>query len=103
IKELRTLGVWWSACVTHVCTPLSPKFPPADPQMATPKKPATGTCRSRWLACVQRQLRQARHAAPWSTKTLRDALRDYVQKVSPTKRGELWELKRLRAFEGSDH
>src|SRR6218665_237472 len=105
IKGLRALGVFWSACLADVCTPLSPKFPPADPQMATPKKTAAGCwnvqievgcvresgtfdTRREALAWAQRhpaQLRQARHAAPGNTKTLRDALRDYAQKVSPTK------------------
>lgn len=49
------------------------------------------------------ELRLAKTAAPGSSKTLRDALRDYADKISPTKRGEVWELKRLTAFEGADH
>lgn len=91
--------------------------------MATPKKTATG----RWHvqieiagvrdggtfdtkreadAWAQRRatdLREAKNSTPGSTKTLKDALRDYADKISPTKRGEAWELKRLTAFEGADH
>ena len=95
-------------------------FPQRIPKWRLPRsRPLERADRGGWRACsgtfdtrrealawAQRhsaQLRQARHAAPGSTKTLRDALRDYAQKVSPTKRGELWELKRLRAFEGADH
>ena len=36
-------------------------------------------------------------------KTLRDALRRYVEEVSPTRRGYRWEVVRLHAFEGADH
>jgi integrase len=56
-----------------------------------------------WKARRSTELRAAKAATPGSTKTLRDALRDYADKVSPTKRGEAWELKRLTAFEGPDH
>lgn len=91
--------------------------------MATPKKTATGrwniqieyagqresgtfdTYReaNAWAQRRATELREAKLATPGSTKTLRDALRDYADKVSPTKRGEGWELKRLHAFEGADH
>ena len=56
-----------------------------------------------WAQRRATELRESKHAAPGSSKTLRDALRTYASKVSPTKRGELWELKRLTAFEGPDH
>ena len=91
--------------------------------MATPKKTATG----RWSIQIEvagvrdsntldtkreieawahrrsTELRETKHSAPGSTKTLRDAMQAYSEKVSPTKRGELWELKRLQAFAGPDH
>jgi integrase len=98
-------------------------FPKRIPKMATPKKTATGRWHVQievasvresgtfdtkreadaWAQRRATELREASRAAPGSTKTLRDALRDYAEKVSPTKRGELWELKRLAAFEGAEH
>lgn len=91
--------------------------------MATPKKTATGRWHIQieiagvrdggtfdtkreadaWAQRRATELRLAKTAAPGSSKTLRDALRDYAEKISPTKRGEAWELKRLTAFEGQDH
>lgn len=56
-----------------------------------------------WAQRRSTELREIKRSTPGSTKTLRDALRDYAEKVSPTKRGEAWELKRLTAFEGPDH
>jgi integrase len=56
-----------------------------------------------WAQRRATELRALKDAKPNSTKTLRDALRDYGEKVSPLKRGHSWELKRLMAFEGPDH
>lgn len=56
-----------------------------------------------WAQARATELRAAKIAAPGSAKTLRDALRQYAEQVSPRKRGEAWEIKRLRAYEGVDH
>jgi integrase len=55
-----------------------------------------------WAARRATELRTASTAKPASTKTLGDALREYAELVSPTKRGENKELIRLRAFERQD-
>lgn len=87
--------------------------------MATPKKTPQGTYR---IQIEVRGVREsgtfvtAREAREWAVtrkaelqaigagkvgtvKTLRDALRKYAEEVSPTKRGEHWELIRLKAYE----
>lgn len=91
--------------------------------MATPKKTATGrwsiqiavagqrdsgtfdtkTQANAWAAQRSTELRALRGASPGSTKTLRDALRRYAEEVSPSKKGERWEVIRLAAFESPDH
>ncbi len=91
--------------------------------MATPKKTATGrwsiqiaiagqrdsgtfdtkTQANAWAAQRSTELRALRGASPGSTKTLRDALRRYAEEVSPSKKGERWEVIRLTAFESPDH
>jgi integrase len=87
--------------------------------MATPRKTAQGTWRvqievrgvrdsftgptkrdaAEWAARRATEIRTQATARPGSLKTLRDALREYADKVSPTKRGEAKELLRLAAFE----
>lgn len=56
-----------------------------------------------WAQRRATELRDASRSVPGNNKTLADALRDYADKISPTKRGEVWELKRLAAFAGADH
>ena len=48
-------------------------------------------------------MREAKDSLPGDVKTLRDAFREYAEKVSPEKRGHSKELIRLRAFEGAAH
>jgi integrase len=87
--------------------------------MATAKKTAQGTWRVQieirgvreshtaptkreadaWAARRSTEIRTAGPGRAGSTKTLRDALRRYAEEVSPTKRGERWELVRLAAYE----
>lgn len=91
--------------------------------MATPKKTATG----RWSvqieiagvresgtfptkreadAWAQRrstELREMKASPTGDFKTLQQALREYADKVSPTKRGSDKEIIRLHAFEGAAH
>lgn len=87
--------------------------------MATAKKTAQGTWRVQieirgvresytaptkreadaWAARRSTEIRTAGPGRAGSTKTLRDALRRYAEDVSPTKRGERWELVRLTAYE----
>ncbi len=91
--------------------------------MATPKKTATGRWSiqiavagqrdsgtfdtkaqaNAWAAQRSTELRALCGASPGSTKTLRDALRRYAEEVSPSKKGERWEVIRLAAFESPDH
>ncbi len=91
--------------------------------MATPKKTATGrwwiqievagvrqsgtfdskTKAQAWAQRRATELRDAKATPPGERHTLRDALRDYADKVSPAKRGHDKELIRLRAFEGPAH
>lgn len=86
--------------------------------MAKPKKTAEGTWRIQFMVngsrdggtfATAREANeyQARKAAELKTvqagrigelKTLRDAFKKYAEEVSPTKRGEHWELIRLHAF-----
>jgi integrase len=87
--------------------------------MATPKKTAQGTWRvqieikgvreshtaltkreaSEWAARRATEIRTIKAGKVGTLKTLRDALRQYAQEVSPTKRGEKWEILRLAAME----
>jgi integrase len=60
---------------------------------------ATKAQATAWAARRATELRTASTTKPASTKTLGDALREYAEKVSPTKRGESKELIRLSAFE----
>lgn len=52
-----------------------------------------------WAARRATEIRAVGAGRAGSVKTLRDALRRYAEEVSPTKRGERWELIRLKAFE----
>jgi len=90
--------------------------------MATPKQSATGTWNIQIEVAGQRasatlptkrlalewadkkrvELRAAAKAAPGSTKTLRDALQRYADEVSPTHKGERWEIVRLAAYLKAD-
>lgn len=49
------------------------------------------------------ELRAAKAGKTGTTKTLRDALREYAERVTPAKRGWVKELVRLKAFEGPAH
>jgi len=49
------------------------------------------------------ELRAAKSGKTGTIKTLRDALRQYAERVTPTKRGWVKELVRLKAFEGPTH
>jgi integrase len=91
--------------------------------MATPKKTATGRWwvqiqvagqrpsgtfdtkaqATAWAARKATELRAMRSGRAGSVKTLRDALRRYSEEVSPSKRGERWEIIRLQAFETPAH
>lgn len=91
--------------------------------MATPKKTATGRWwiqiqvagqrpsgtfdtkaqATAWAARKATELRAVRSGRAGSVKTLRDALRRYAEEVSPSKRGERWEVIRLQAFETPAH
>ena len=56
-----------------------------------------------WAARRATELRAGKAGQLGSVKTLRDALRRYAQEVSPTKKGEVFELRRLAAFESAAH
>lgn len=91
--------------------------------MATPKKTATGRWQIQievagvresntldtkreveaWAARRATELRMMKSGQAGSIKSLRDAFKKYAQEVSPTKRGERWELVRLEAFEKPEH
>lgn len=91
--------------------------------MATPKKTAAGRWwvqiqvagqrpsgtfdtkaqATAWAARKATELRAVRSGRAGSVKTLRDALRRYAEEVSPSKRGERWEVIRLQAFETPAH
>lgn len=91
--------------------------------MATPKKTATGRWwvqiqvagqrpsgtfdtkaqATAWAARKATELRAVRSGRAGSVKALRDALRRYAEEVSPSKRGERWEVIRLQAFETPAH
>ena len=91
--------------------------------MATPKKTATGRWwvqiqvagqrpsgtfdtkaqATAWAARKATELRAMRSGRAGSVKTLRDALRRYAEEVSPSKRGERWEVIRLQSFETPAH
>lgn len=102
---------------------IPPKFPQQIPPMATPRKTAQGTWR---IQIEVRGVRDsgtfptAREARQWETdrtreilaelggnagsiKTLAQALRKFAEEESPKRRGERWELVRLKAFEGEAH
>lgn len=87
--------------------------------MATPKKTPQGTWRiqievrgvresytgptkrdaTEWAAKRSTEIRAVNTGKAGTVKTLRDAMRRYAEEVSPTKRGERWEVIRLAAFE----
>jgi len=87
--------------------------------MATPTKTAQGTWRiqievrgvrdsytgptkrdaAEWAAKRATEIRAMSTGRASTVKTLRDTLRRYAEEVSPTKRGERWEVIRLQAFE----
>lgn len=87
--------------------------------MATPKKTPQGTYRIQvevrgtrdsgtfptareareWAVARKAELQAIAGGKVGTVKTLRDALRKYAEEVSPTKRGERWELVRLQAYE----
>jgi integrase len=87
--------------------------------MAKPKKTPEGTWRVQFMVggirdggtfgtkreCEEYQARRTtelktvKAGRVGDLKTLRDALRKYAEEVSPTKRGERWELVRLHAYE----
>jgi len=91
--------------------------------MATPKKTAAGRWQIQieiggvresktmdtkreieiWAARRATELRLIGSGQAGSIKTLRDALRRYAEDVSPTKKGERWEVVRLKAFESPEH
>lgn len=91
--------------------------------MATPIKTATGTWRiqievrgqrdsgtfltkreaSEWAARRSTEMRAMVTGQAGTIKTLADALQEYGKRVSPTKKGEVKELVRLKAFLGQEH
>lgn len=52
-----------------------------------------------WGAAREAEIKTKAETPKGQQHTLRDALRKYAEEVSPTKRGERWELVRLAAFE----
>ena len=52
-----------------------------------------------WAARRETEIRDSKNLSPGSKHTLVDAFRRYAEEVSPTKRGERWEILRLQAFE----
>lgn len=54
---------------------------------------------SAWAAAREKEIRDGATKPPGDLHTLRDALRRYAEEVSPGRRGERWELLRLKAFE----
>lgn len=56
-----------------------------------------------WAAAKEAEFRALAGGSGGSIKTLADALNRYAEEVSPTKRGERWELIRLKAFQSADH
>lgn len=91
--------------------------------MATPKKTKTGRWQVQieiagvresgtfdtrreadaWVQQRATELRAVKGGRAGTVKTLRDALREYAEKVTPAKRGWAKELIRLKAFEGPAH
>ncbi len=91
--------------------------------MATPQKTPQGTWRIQIEVLGQRDsitLPTKRETLAWAAKrttelqahstgdqghgkTLRDAMRRYADEESPKRRGEAWEVIRLKAFENKDH
>lgn len=91
--------------------------------MATPQKTAQGTWRIQIEVAGQRDsitLPTKREVQAWAAarsvelrahstgdkghgKTLRDAMRRYAEEESPKRRGEAWEVVRLKAFENKEH
>lgn len=87
--------------------------------MATPKKTAQGTWRVQleikglrdsgtfatrreaadWASKRALEIRAQKTGTEGRTKTLLDALKRYAEEVSPLKKGESWELIRLKAYE----
>lgn len=56
-----------------------------------------------WAAEKERELRAASDGEHGHGKTLRDALRKFAEEESPKRRGEHWEIVRLKAYEKPDH
>jgi integrase len=56
-----------------------------------------------WAQQRATELRAMKGGRAGTVKTLRDALREYAEKVTPTKRGWAKEMIRLKAFEGPAH
>lgn len=52
-----------------------------------------------WAAQRESEIREKATKSPGDLHTLREALRKYVEEVTPTKRGARWEEVRLAAFE----
>jgi len=90
--------------------------------MATPKQTAAGSWRvqievrglrdaatlptkreaAEWAARRKAQLLAERSGRAGQVKTLLDAMQRYAREVSPTKRGEMGEVRRLHAFARQD-
>lgn len=56
-----------------------------------------------WARDKERELEQVATGRAGHGKSLRDALRRFAEEESPRRRGERWELVRLKAFEGQEH
>lgn len=116
----NSLGtVYDCANTAQICTVHPPEFHTAKPPMATPIKTAQGTWRiqievrgqrdgftaptkreaTEWAARRSVEMRTVASGQVGTTKTLRDALRQYARDVTPSKRGWQREVIRLAAFE----
>lgn len=102
---------------------IPPKYPQRIPPMATPRKTAQGTYRiqievrgvrdsgtfptareaRQWETDRTREILAELSGAVGTTKTLLQAFRRFAEDESPKRRGERWEIVRLRAFEGPSH
>ncbi len=91
--------------------------------MATPQKTAQGTWRVQievrgvresntlptrreaieWRDRRSSELRAVTDGQAGTVYTLKQAMRKYAEEVSPTKRGQRWEVIRLKAYEGAEH
>jgi integrase len=57
----------------------------------------------KWGADRERELEALSGGEKGHGKTLKDALRKYAEEVSPTRRGERWEVVRLSAYQKPEH